>query len=106
MRSVTSRGSPYARFRRALANGNLATVRAAAAELPQVDLDDALEVCALMAGTEPQRYDRAALRWLARFCLERSGVTLTDVAEAADALDLLRSEPAAGRAELRRLLAQ
>jgi hypothetical protein len=103
---MTSSGSAYARFRRALASGNLAMVRAAAAELPQVDLDDALAVCALIAGTEPARYDRAALRWLARYCLEHRGATLTDVAQAADALDLLRSEPTAGRAELRRLLAR
>src|SRR5207237_682750 len=31
---VTSSGSPYARFKRALLTGNLALVRAAAAELP------------------------------------------------------------------------
>lgn len=105
MCSVTSSGSSYARFRRALATGNLAVVRAAAAELPQVDLGDALEVCVLMADAEPATYDRAALRWLARFCLERRAVTLTDVAEAADALDLLRCEPGTARAELARLLA-
>src|SRR4051812_12944776 len=46
---VTSDGSPYARFRRALAAGNLALVKATAAELPRVDLEDALEVCLLMA---------------------------------------------------------
>ena len=39
---MTSSGSPYSRFRRALATGNLAVVRAAAAELPAVDLADAL----------------------------------------------------------------
>lgn len=71
-----------------------------------VGLDDVLAVCVLMAGAEPERFDRAALRWLARYCLECRGVTLTDVAQAADALDLLRSEPSAGRAELRRLLAR
>ena len=99
---MTSSGSPYARFRRALANGNLAMVRAAAAELPVVGLDDALAVCTLMADAEPAKFDRAALRWLARYCLECRGVTLADVAAAADALNLLRSEPATARAELSR----
>jgi hypothetical protein len=40
---VTSRGSAYARFRRALKTGNLTLIRNAAAELPRVDLGDALE---------------------------------------------------------------
>jgi hypothetical protein len=37
-------GSAYARFQRALATGNLALIHAAASELPQVDLGDALAV--------------------------------------------------------------
>jgi hypothetical protein len=101
---VTSSGSPYARFRRALATGNLAMVRAAAVELPQVALDDALEVCVLVADREPHLYERAALRWLARFIVERRDVTLTSVAEAADTLALLRLDPDAARAELAHLL--
>lgn len=40
---MTSQGSAYARFRRALERGNLLHVRAAAAELPQVPLEDVLE---------------------------------------------------------------
>ena len=46
---MTSGGSPYARFKRALLPGNLALVRAAAAELPAVDLADALAICLLSA---------------------------------------------------------
>ena len=42
---MSIKGSPYANFRRALATGNLLLIRAAAAELPTVNLDDALEVC-------------------------------------------------------------
>ena len=45
---LTSDGSPYTRFKRALATGNLNLIRAAAAELPRVGLSDALEVCLLM----------------------------------------------------------
>jgi hypothetical protein len=42
MRSCRSRG-PYQRFRRALAIGRLPLVLAAAAELPRLDVADALE---------------------------------------------------------------
>ncbi|MEA2380911.1 MAG: hypothetical protein QOH72_882 [Solirubrobacteraceae bacterium] len=68
---VTSDGSPYARFRRALDLGRLPLVYAAAAELPRVDLDDALEVCVLMARDAHPAFERAAVRWVARLCLEQ-----------------------------------
>jgi hypothetical protein len=68
---VTSDGSPYARFRRALDQGRLALVYAAAAELPRVELDDALEVCVLMSRESHPAFERAAVRWVARLCLER-----------------------------------
>jgi hypothetical protein len=45
---MTSDGSAYTRFRRALDVGNLALVRAAAAELPHVSIRDALRVCLLL----------------------------------------------------------
>ena len=64
--SMTSDGTAYGRFRRALRMGNLAQVRAAAAELPQVGLDDALAVVLLMDEHDDERYERAAVRWLAR----------------------------------------
>ena len=54
--SVTSDGTAYGRFRRALRMGNLAQVRAAAAELPQVGLDDALAVVLLMDARDDERY--------------------------------------------------
>ena len=44
---VSVKGSPYARFQRALRLGHLDQIRDAAAELPQVDLVDALHVCLL-----------------------------------------------------------
>jgi hypothetical protein len=68
---VTSDGSAYARFRRALDLGRLPLVYAAAAELPRVDLDDALEVCVLMARDAHPAFERAAVRWVARLCLEQ-----------------------------------
>jgi hypothetical protein len=54
MRSVSSKGHPYRRFRRPLESGRLTTVLAAAAELPPLTLDDALEVLALMAEHSPR----------------------------------------------------
>jgi hypothetical protein len=99
---MTSKGSPYARFRRALAAGNLAMVRTAAAEFPQVDLGDALEICVLMARAEPDRYERAALRWLARFSLQ-SRVTLAQVALAVAALEAMPADEETALAQLRAL---
>ncbi len=90
---MTSSGSSYARFRRALQTGNLTLVRAAAAELPAVSLDDALHVCVLLRDREPERYERAAVRWIARFCVERVEVSIEDVDQASKAFTLMRSDP-------------
>ena len=51
---MSSQGSAYARFRRALKTQNLTLIRAAASELPVVRLDDALEVCVLLRDRELQ----------------------------------------------------
>ena len=50
---------------------------------------EALALCELLAKTDPQRYERAALRWLERFIAERLP-PLTEVALAASALAELR----------------
>jgi hypothetical protein len=92
---VTSHGSAYARFRRALKTGNMAIIRSAAGELPHVDLVDALAVCVAIRRAEPDRFERAALRWLARFCVERRDVTLSEVQRAAWAFENITDEPAA-----------
>jgi HEAT repeat protein len=74
---VTSQGSAYARFRRALTSRNPTLAWAAAAELGRVDLADALALCLLVAG-DPHKFDRAAARWHARYCAELPGVTLAE----------------------------
>jgi hypothetical protein len=84
---VTSQGSAYSRFQRALATGNLALIRAEATELPRVNLPDALKVCRAIRASEPASFERAALRWLARFCVERPDATLADVRAAAAAFE-------------------
>jgi hypothetical protein len=91
--SMTSDGSAYVRFRRALETGNAALVIAAAQELPRVALDDALTICLVFRDGDPERYERAAVRWLGRFALEARGVTVAAIRRAADALDALPERP-------------
>ena len=100
---MTSQGSAYGRFRRALANGNLQLVRAAAGELPVIRLDDALRVCLLIRDRDPQRYERAALRWVARFAVEARDASLADVQAAAAALEQLPCEPDEAMSRLQQL---
>jgi hypothetical protein len=100
---MTSDGNPYARFRRALETGNETLVVAAARELPQVSLDDALRICLVLRGGDPVRYERAAVRWLGRFALEGRGVTIGDLRAAAQALDDLPARAAEAMERLQRL---
>ena len=85
---MPSGGSAYARFRRALKTGNMVIIQAAARELPQVSLPDALSVCAVLADGPRERYERAAVRWLGRFCAERRP-DLSELQRAVAALHLL-----------------
>jgi hypothetical protein len=100
---VTSDGSPYARFRRALGTGNQLLVLAAARELPRVGLDDALRICLVLRDGDSERYDRACVRWLGRFALEARGATIHDVRAAADALDALPQDPGGAMERLQAL---
>ena len=88
---MTSAGSPYSRFQRALKTGNLSIIRAAAAELPNVSLLDALSICVVIRDRRPDAFERAAVRWLGRFASERPDVRLDSVVEAADAFVRLRA---------------
>ena len=74
-----------------LDTGNLALIRTAAAELPQINLDDALRICLVIRKREPESFDRAACRWLARYATQRSA-TLARLAVAVAALDLMRDD--------------
>ena len=75
--------------------GNMTIIRIAASELPHVDLGDALAVCLAIRTAEPHRFERAALRWLARFCVERREATLAEVQAATWAFENVADEPAA-----------
>jgi hypothetical protein len=97
---VSSQGSPYARFTRALRTGNLALVRAAAGELPHVRLDDALLIACLIEEHDRDRFERAAVRWLGRFALERPSVRIEDLREGAVAFAALAANPDGARRAL------
>src|SRR3954452_12227664 len=97
---MTSGGSPYARFKRALLTGNLALVHAAAAELPAVDLGDALGICLLMSARDDERYERAAVRWVARLGVERPEMGLSALRDGLAAFEALPHNPAAARQAL------
>jgi hypothetical protein len=100
---VSIKGGSYARFRRALDSGNLALVRAAAAELRTINLEDALRICLLLRA-DPSRYERAVIRWLGRLCLERPDTTLTELKLTLVAFERLPSEHDEAAAELRRFV--
>jgi hypothetical protein len=100
---VSIKGGSYARFRKALETGNLTIVRAAAAELASISLDDALRICALYRA-DPLRYEGAVIRWLGRLCLERPQTTITELRLALAAFDRLPEEPEEAETELRRLV--
>jgi hypothetical protein len=86
---VSIKGSGYANFRRALLGGNLTIIQAAAAELGEVQLEDALRILVVMAKTQDARYGRAAARWAARATAERR----LDVAESRRLLALVEVLP-------------
>src|SRR5579872_4746537 len=100
---MTSDGNPYARFRRALETGNETLVVTAARELPTVRLDDALRICLVLRGSDPERYERAAVRWMGRFALEAREVTITDLRAAAEALAALPLHASEAMERLQRL---
>jgi hypothetical protein len=94
---VTSQGSAYGRFRRALESGSPVVALAAAHDLHQLSLTDSLELCLVLRG-DPARYSRAVARWHSRYAAENRSVSGP---ESAAVLALLlaiagpRPEPAA-----------
>lgn len=96
---MTSQGSPYSRFKRCLATGNGALVRAAAAELPQLSLEDALAVCLVLRDSEPEVFERAIVRWHGLLCRQACGLGARESQLALAALQALAgpAAPAASR---------
>jgi hypothetical protein len=74
-----SDGSAYGRFRRAIERSNVLGAEMSARELGQLGLLDALDYLTLLAAEAPDRYDRAARRWLSRLLSESDALTPDDV---------------------------
>jgi hypothetical protein len=85
---VASQGSAYSQFRGALERKNVMVAWAAAAELPQVELGDALALVLLALERDAPRFDRAAVRWHSRLCRE-APLTLDEAQLALSALRAL-----------------
>jgi hypothetical protein len=66
---------------------------AAARELPQLSLLDALELTMLIARKDPTRYPRVAARWLQRLLEEHPEMTIEEAALAASCLVALPGCP-------------
>jgi hypothetical protein len=89
---VTSQGTTYSQFKRALERRNFMLAWTMAAELPKVPLADGLELLLLANDVEPARFDRAVPRWHARLCSEQQLST----GEAQLALAALNALPGPG----------
>jgi hypothetical protein len=63
---VTSEGRPGARLQRALAARNLTSAEQAAFEIAFISLEQARELVELYAEKGDRKYERAALKYLAR----------------------------------------
>jgi hypothetical protein len=77
---------PWPLVRSALDRGDLAWLRSNAERLAPIRLTDALRICLIVRDQEPASFERAAVRWLARFAQEARDVQLADVKLAAEAL--------------------
>jgi len=95
MRSVTSQGirtlgsaaerSSWEWLAYTIPTGNPRIAEAAAREVRRLGLADALDL-ALLYRAEPERYERAAARWIARLIEERPGLHLSEIELAAAGL--------------------
>jgi len=76
----TSQGHPRTIFRRALERGNLVLAEVTAREIGRVTIAEALELTALVARKQPERYGRFAAHWLCLYLEEHEKATLEEVA--------------------------
>jgi hypothetical protein len=88
---MTSEGRPHARFRRALEVRSIMQAEWAAREMGRLGLLDALDYLTLLSQEAPDRFDRAAGRWLGRLLNESELLTLEEVDVALGCLRGLRA---------------
>jgi hypothetical protein len=67
---VTAEAHAHVRFRRAIERRALWAAEDAARELPNLPLDDALQLVHLYAERGSPKYEKAAMRWLKRYITE------------------------------------
>jgi hypothetical protein len=96
---VSSPGSAYARFQRAIDRDNVRVAESAAREMGFMSLDNALKLVILYAEQDSPKFEPAAVRWLARLALERDAFQLSDALLTAAGLVALRTESAPAAAE-------
>ena len=84
---MTSQGFAYGRFQRALKSGNAHLALTAGAELRRVGLADALSLVLLIREDNPILYDKAAVRWFAKYAADDRYLLLRDARELIDLLD-------------------
>jgi hypothetical protein len=82
---VTAEAPANARFRRAIERRALWAAEDAARELPNLPLEDALQLVHLYGERGSPKYERAAMRWLERYLTE-SEPRLQHFAEIASSL--------------------
>jgi hypothetical protein len=78
-------------FQRAIQQGNVMRAEAAARQLGQLPIVEALKLLFLYAEKEPIKFERAALRWHARYVTEGKAVSLLKAQLALAALAELRA---------------
>jgi hypothetical protein len=88
-RNLGAAGHPYAAFQRALKRHNVLMAVAAAKNLPQLSLADALELTILVARKDPRRHPRVAACWLLRLLEEDPHATIDEAVLAASSLAAL-----------------
>jgi hypothetical protein len=89
---VISQAGPQAQFQRGIRTRSVYLAETVARELDRpITLSEALSLL-LLYRDDPERYDRAAARWIGRYIGNGEGVTLGDVLVASAALAALRTD--------------
>lgn len=87
---MTVQGHPRTIFQRAIEHGNLTVAEATLrTEIPKPTLVDLLDLTALIAFKQPERYSRVAGRWLLRYLQAVEDATIDDAAYVTGCLQAL-----------------
>ena len=101
--AVAAKGSPHAHFQRAVERRSVLAATAAAEQLGDLSVADALSLCLLYAETDDPRFARAAARWHSLFVRETPGL---EASESALVLASVTALAGPARVEAARLLGE